>query len=78
MEVKSRHSLMSCGCTELLSSGSHRTGWVDIAGGQDRPLLLSNAVSHDSGSEKADVLSPPLINPGAGFEPSLWLSWWHK
>jgi hypothetical protein len=24
------------------------------------------------------VFSPSLINPGAGFEPSLWLSWWHR
>jgi hypothetical protein len=78
MEVKSRCSFLGCGCTGLLSLGSHHVEWVDAAGARDHPLFMSNGTSHGSGSEKADVFSPPLINPGASFEPSLWLSWWHK
>jgi hypothetical protein len=78
MEVKSRCSLLGCGRTKLRSSGSHRVVWVGTAGAQDQPLFVSNVASHGSGGEKANVLSPPLINLGMGFVPSLWLSWWNK
>jgi hypothetical protein len=66
------------GTPSYSSLGSHRAGWVDVAGARDRHLFVSNVASHGSGGKKADVLSSPLINPCAGFEPSIWLSWWHK
>jgi hypothetical protein len=78
MEVKSRCSILGCARTGLLSSGSHRDGWVDVAGARDRPLFMSKGTSHGSGYEQANVLSPPLNNSGTGFEPLLSLSWWHK
>jgi hypothetical protein len=78
MEVKSRCSFLGYGRTGLLSSGAHHTRWVDTAGARDRLLFVLNLVSHGSGGEKADVLSLPHINPGAGFKPSLWFSRWHK
>jgi hypothetical protein len=78
MEVKSRRLFLGCGRPGLLSSGSHRTGWVDVAGAHDQPLFMSKRTSRSSSGEQADVLSLPLINPGAGFELMLWLSWWHK
>jgi hypothetical protein len=78
MLVKSRRSFLGCGHIRLLSSGSHHARWVDAAGAQDRPLLMSNVASHGSGGEKADVHSLPHINSGVGFKLSLWLSWWHK
>jgi hypothetical protein len=51
MEVKSRRSFLSCGRTELLSSGSHRVGWVDVAGARDRPLFVSKGPSRGLGGE---------------------------
>jgi hypothetical protein len=39
---------------------------------------MLKGMSRSSGSEQADVHSPPLVNPGVGFELLLWLSWWHK
>jgi hypothetical protein len=57
MEVKSRCFFLGCECTGLLSSGSHHAEWVDAAGAQDRPLFVSNVVSHGSGGKKADVHS---------------------
>jgi hypothetical protein len=71
MEVKSRCSFLGYGRIELLSSGSHYAGWVDTTSAQDRPLFMLNVVSHGSSGEKADVLSPPLINTNVGFEQSL-------
>jgi hypothetical protein len=71
MEVKTKHSFWGCGCIERLSSASHRAGWADAADAQDPPLFLVSGTSHVLGGEKADVLSPPLINPGAGFKPSV-------
>jgi hypothetical protein len=78
MMVKSRRSFLGCGCTGMLSSGSHRAGWVDAVDAWDWPLFVSNGTSHSSGGKKANVFSPPLINLGTCFEPSLWLSCWHK
>jgi hypothetical protein len=71
MEVKTRCSFWGCGHTEWLSSASHRAGWVDAADARDQPLFVVSGTSHGLGGEKADVLSPPLINPGAGFKPPL-------
>jgi hypothetical protein len=78
MEVKFRCSYLGCERTGLPSSGFYHAGWVDTVGARDQPLFVSNVASHGSGGEKTDVHSPPLINPGVGFESSLWLSWWHK
>jgi hypothetical protein len=68
MEVKSKCSFQGCGRTGLLF------GWVDATGALDRPLFMSNVALYDSGGEKANVHSPPLINPDVSFKPSLWLS----
>jgi hypothetical protein len=51
MEVKSICSFLGCGRTGLLSSGSHRVRWVDVAGAQDRPLFMFNGTSRGSGDE---------------------------
>jgi hypothetical protein len=74
MEVKSRCSFLGFRRTGQLSLGSHRARWVDAAGAWDQPLFVPNVASHGSDGEKTYVLSLPLINPGVGFEPSLWLS----
>jgi hypothetical protein len=74
MEVRTIRSFQGCECTRLLSLASHHIGWVDVAGAWDRPLFVASGMSYCSGGEKADVLSPPFINIGIGFEPSLQLS----
>jgi hypothetical protein len=74
MEVRTIRSFQGCERPRLLSSASHCIGWVDVAGAWDRPLFMASGMSYCSGGEKVDVLSPPFINLGVGFEPSLQLS----
>jgi hypothetical protein len=74
MEVKTRHSFQCCGRTRWLSSASHRARWVDATDAKDPPLFVVSGTSHDLSGKKANVLSPPLINLGVGFEPPLRLS----
>jgi hypothetical protein len=66
MEVKTNHSFRRCGSAGRLSLASHRTGWVEAADAYP-PMFVVSGMSHGLGGEKADVLSPLLINPGAGF-----------
>jgi hypothetical protein len=43
-------------------------------GALDQPLFVESWALYGSGGEKVDALSTPLINSGAGSEPSLRLS----
>jgi hypothetical protein len=52
MEVKTRRSFRGCGCTERLSSASHRAGWVDAADARYPPLFVVSRMSHGSGGKK--------------------------
>jgi hypothetical protein len=71
---KDQTLLSGCGHNGQLSSASHHAGWVDATDARDQPLLVASGALHGWGGKKADVLSPPLINPDMGFEPPIHLS----
>jgi hypothetical protein len=74
MEVKTRRSFHGCRCTDLPSLASQCAGWVDATNLKDRPSFVASETSRSLGVKESDVLSPPFINLGTGFEPPLWLS----
>jgi hypothetical protein len=67
-------SFLSCERDRPPSLAPHHTRSVGVTDVRDQPPFMVNRVLHSSVGKKADALSTPLINLGAGYELSLWFS----